>query len=608
MISKYLRSYGPFLGNLRFLWKNSRWAIRLTRNTNPRLLAYLIGCAVFRSIIPLGLMLSARGIVNSVVMLHGNKGTMTELFMWLGIGFGCAVIEATGKFSTQLIMLRLKDEINLNVNTMILDHALTLDLSRFEDPELQDMMARCRQDLAQNFSVFLDHLMLILAYTIQILSLVGLLFVIEPLVVMMLIPLAIPYLFHQWRLAKTKYNLEVSRTTKRRWTTYFLSRLLRHEHVPEVKLFDLGELLKNEFRKHMSQFRDQDKKLYYRSYIVSIVFSLLTTMAAYLAFTRVVYGVLDGSLTVGDVAVFGGAALRLRDLIELMVNSVTRVVEETLYISNLNDFLAVKPRMDAKKGSAVESNRGAIELDGVTFSYPGAAEPTLKDISFRIGPGETVALVGENGAGKSTLVKLIARLYDPDEGAVLFDGRDLRTLNIEDYHRKLSFVFQDFGRYEGTVADNIAYGNWSEMGHNRDRIEEVAGKSGVHEMISRMPDGYDTNLGREFGEFTLSSGQWQQIALARAFSRNASLLILDEPTASMDARAEHDLFIRFKALARNRTTILISHRFSTVTMADRIIVVDKGRLIEHGTHEELLRYGGHYAMLFNLHQLQMTPD
>jgi ATP-binding cassette subfamily B protein len=251
------------------------------------------------------------------------------------------------------------------------------------------------------------------------------------------------------------------------------------------------------------------------------------------------------------------------------------------------------------------TSRGEIEFRQVSFTYPGAVRPSVADVSFHIRPGETIALVGESGAGKTTLIKLLARIYKPSHGSILLDGVDIHTLPLADFHRQFSFVFQNFGRYEATAADNIAYGDWRRLLHDRARIEHIAQTAHVHAMIEAMPRGYETSLGRLFGEFSLSEGQWQKLAVARAFAREAAVFILDEPTASLDVRSEHALFSRFHHLAQGRTTLLISHRFSMVRMADRIFVMEKGRLVECGTHQELLARAGQYASLYELHRRQI---
>ncbi|MEE8574683.1 MAG: ATP-binding cassette domain-containing protein, partial [Thermodesulfobacteriota bacterium] len=277
----------------------------------------------------------------------------------------------------------------------------------------------------------------------------------------------------------------------------------------------------------------------------------------------------------------------------------------TLYISNLREYLSIKPQIRSKKSQSLAESKGEIEFRDVSFTYPGSESPVLSGLTFRIAQGDTVALVGESGAGKTTLAKLIVRFYDPDAGSILFDGVDLRELSVESLHRQMALVPQQFGRYEATVSENIAYGDLERLKDDREQIERIARYAGVDKIIEKMPQGYDTLLGRRFGSYDLSGGQWQQIALARAFAREATLLILDEPTSNLDAKAEYELFDRYRQLAKAKTTILISHRFSTVSMADRIIVLDKGKIVESGTHSELISLGGQYATLYEFQRKQM---
>jgi ATP-binding cassette subfamily B protein len=440
---------------------------------------------------------------------------------------------------------------------------------------------------------------------IQAISLFGLLVLIDYLIVLLMLPVAIPYLYYQWRLSKTRYRQEYSRATKRRWSQYFLALFTSYHLVPEVKILGVGPYFKQKFGALMREFRDQDRKLYLRSFIISVIFSVISIAAAYIVFMRVALRVTRGVLTVGDVAIFGGAAIRLRASIENAIMAFTDALEQMLYISNLIDFLNIKPRINMNDGLTTFTGRGEITVKQATFTYPGSNQPALKDISLSIKPGETIALVGENGAGKTTLVKLIARLYDPDEGSIWLDGVNIKELSIVSLYSKISFVFQTFGRYEATVGENIAYGDLQQVLGDPEKIEQIARLARVHDMIQAMPQGYDTMLGRMFGKFTLSEGQWQQIALARAFARDAILLILDEPTSNLDARSEYEIFSRFQEIAKGRTTILISHRFSTVSMADRILVMDKGQIVEQGSHQELVARGGHYASLYRLHLRQM---
>jgi ATP-binding cassette subfamily B protein len=402
-----------------------------------------------------------------------------------------------------------------------------------------------------------------------------------------------------------QYLKEHIRTTKRRWTRYFTSRMTSQQSVTEIKLLGLAPVLRDQFRSIMTTFRDENRKLYLHNFATNSLFAVLATTALYGTFVWVTLQALEGNLTIGDVAIYAGAMLGLRKAFESTILSVSSDVEQTLYISNLREFLNLKPRITDTSGLTPISSRGEIEFRNVSFTYPGSTQPTLSDVSFHIMPGETVALVGENGAGKTTLVKLIARLYDPDQGCILFDGIDLRELSLAYLRSHMSFVLQRFGRYEATAADNIAYGDWQRLLDNRNEVEQVIHRANMHDMIEAMPQGYDTMLGRMFGEYDLSEGQWQKLALARAFARDSLFIILDEPTSNLDARAEYQIFSRFRELAKGRTTVFISHRFSTVGMADRILVMDKGRIVESGTHQQLLSQAGHYASLYNLHQSRM---
>jgi ATP-binding cassette subfamily B protein len=510
-------------------------------------------------------------------------------------------MEAVAPLAARLCTERLHDDVNLKINSDILRHSEKLELGFFEDPQKRDLIDRAQQNPAEPFMRFILEAQMGATSLLQSILLTAILAAIEPLVLLAMAPFALPYFLFHWRLSKRRYEEEYRRTPQRRWTIYFVSLLTGRHSQAEVRLLNLSPFLQQKFRELMIRFRDRDKKFYQRSFGGSSLFALITTIVFYMIFFRVIVNVINGVLTVGDVAVFGAATARLRFSLELAMRSISAALEQTLYISNLIEFFTQRPNIS---GSAVlpSGSRGEIRMRNVSFTYPGSTEPALYDISLHIAHGETVALVGENGAGKTTLVKLLARLYDPDVGSIEFDGVDLKTLSMTDLHKHIGFVFQEFNCYEATAGENIAYGDWQVMIDNREKIDQVSHLAGTDTMIRTMPDGYDTMLGRVFGQHDLSKGQWQKLAIARAFARDASVLILDEPASSLSAQAEYELFCRFNELSRGRTTILVSHRFSTLAIADRILVMERGRIVESGTHRELLVKAGNYAKLYRLHR------
>ncbi|HWR21788.1 MAG TPA: ABC transporter ATP-binding protein [Verrucomicrobiae bacterium] len=591
------------------LLANMQWAFRLTWSISPLLVSGVVISTCGRALVPAGLALTARGLINGLVDLtHRGSDDFSALIPWLLMGAGLAIVQAISDVGSRYLIQRLTDEIRLTITADILKHAAGLDIACFEDHRFHDVMERARQDTAQHFSQFLINVIGVINNGLQLVSLLLILVVIEPFITAVLAPVALPYLLFQLRLAGVRHVKEQTRTTGRRWTHYFVRLLTDPQSAAEVKLLDLAPLLINRYRTLITEFRDQDRQLHFRSFVGGSAFALSAAVVFYLILSWVVYRALQSGLTVGDVAIYAGASSALRSNLSNVIQSMSNTVEHALFVSNLKEFLAIQPRIHDTGSTIPVSRQGEIELTHVSFSYPGSSQLILSDISLHIEPGETVALVGENGAGKTTLAKLIARLYEPDQGYIALDGVDIRQLPVAYLHSQLAFVLQGFGRYEATAADNIAYGDWRRLLHDQDQVKAIAKEANIQEMIERMPQTYGTMLGKMFGGHDLSTGQWQQLAVARAFARDACVLILDEPTASLDARAEHAIFSRFRELLKGRTTILISHRFSTVSMADRILVLDQGRLIEQGTHQELMAHNGHYATLYNLQERQMPVN
>lgn len=596
----------PFLFELRQFWRVIGWALRITWSACRRLLTLLIVFTVFSSLLPTALALTGRGLINELVgLLDQQAQSFYSLLPWILLGLVLTSLDAI--FSSSLIYInkRLKDELNLKLSKEVMDHAARLDLAFFEDADSQDMLARAQNNAAGLVAKFLATAFDLVGTILQIISLAGVLFFIEPLILLILACFASGYFIFQWRLARASYQLEYERTSKRRWTNYFVKLVTDEQWVPEVKLLHISSLLTNRFYALMTKFREEDRHLYWRTLVGNTFFVLLATAGFYALFVRIAQRVLSGALTVGDVTIYSTTTIKLRGNLQDIVLSIREVREQLLYLHDLRHFLQVEPKIPVS-GAPVPGSNAVIECKQLAFTYPGSKQPVLQDISFRLEPGETVAIVGANGAGKSTLVKLLARLYEPTSGAIYFDYTPITAFAPSAWQERIGFVFQQFNRYEATATENIAYGDWSHLGENPLQVQAIAQQAQIHEMITALPEGYDTLLGRKFGTHKPSLGQWQKIAIARALARqNSLLLILDEPTASLDGYAEYELFCQFRAMAAGRTTILISHRFSTIGMADRILVLDGGRLVESGSHAELLALNGHYAKLYRLHQTQM---
>ncbi len=584
--------------------QNAVLAIKIAWKASPRWLMLLTIFGLLASIAPVGQALVARQLINAVVAGAGRQ-SFDEIVFWLAVGLGFAVFQAAATFGQQYVSRHFYDLLRLKVSLDILNHAASLDVAMFDNPSFYDIVERTQKDIANRIAMFFSQIFTLMTHFFEVIGIFIILVVIDPWVIIVMSVLTVPYALFQWKQGQAAYLLEFNWTAKMRWMRYFISLMLSRDSVPEINLLNLPPLLSVRYKKIMEEFLHADRKLYRRRFAGDLVFSILFALAFYGAFGWVAWRAVMGALTVGDVAIFVGGAIRLKNTLERAASTLSNALEGALYISNFKQFMDSTPAIDKQAGKKLAYFSGDIKLKNVSFAYPSAKVPALIDISLHIKAGEVVAIVGENGAGKTTLAKLIARLYDPTEGCIWWDNQALGELAAEDVYRQVAFVFQTFNRYEASVMENIAFGDWPTLLDQPEQIKEIARRAQIEEMILHMPHGYETLLGRQFGEHDLSGGQWQRLAIARAFARKAALLILDEPTASIDARVEYNLFMQFRELAAGRTTILISHRFSTVSMADRIVVLDKGQIVEEGSHQELFTRQGLYAELYNLHRRQM---
>lgn len=509
------------------------------------------------------------------------------------------ILDSVAQISQEL----LRDLLGQRISIMVIEKAISLDLSYYETPSYYDMLQRAQQEASYRPLAIAQQLLTVVRGSITGISLVYIIMQFSPWMALALILIAAPALFAQSLYGQAAFQLQRERVPEWRRLVYYGWLLTAKQFVKEIKVYGLASILLDRYRGLYRKFYRENRGLFIRRNLAGLFLQIIAVAGHYGMYYLIVIQTINGNITLGAMTMYAGALLQAQTVASNLMYSIAALYEHNLFLSNLFSFLNLKPHLpkieNAKPAPKVDQT--CIQVENLSFQYPGASGPVLQDICLNIQTGEKLAIVGENGSGKTTLVKLLLRLYDPTVGRIMLDGIDLREIDLESLHLRISVIFQDFVQYNATARENIGFGKIQHLDNIR-QIEDAAKKSGAHDFLMTLPLDYETMLGRWFDDqgSDLSIGQWQRVALARAYMRDAPLLVLDEPTAALDAKAEYELFKHLKDLAARRTVILISHRFSTVRMADRIIVLENGRIIEQGCHDELVARRGVYAKMFEL--------
>ena len=606
--------------------------IRLVWDASPRVTAGLFAVTVVAGVIPAISAYTSKLLVNAVVLgieVHNQPATVadavrfdfgpwrTPVFTTVNGIIFLAVLQllifaliaflSTARNITQQL---LQNAVSMRIQLMVMEKAASLDLAFYEDPASYDLLRRAQTDSINRPVQMISTAFGLVQTALTFITMIALLVVVSPLLALLALLPPVPAFIADTRYGWRGYNIARWGSRLLRRMNYLVTLLTTDSYAKEVKLFGLGRYFIDRYRLIGERYYGSQRRQVVRRYLVGFLWGNLSTIATSVTYLYVALQAIAGKLTLGDLTLYTTAAQSVQNSIQGILGGFSGMYEHNLYLSNLFELMETKSVLPTPANPVPVPNpvRGEIRFDHVTFAYPGATANALTDLSFTVSPGETIAIVGRNGAGKTTLFKLICRLYDPTGGRILIDGIDIRDLDPAQLRAQIGGMFQDYVTYQATAAENIGLGNLADIA-DREAILTASRQAGSDELIAGLPQGYDTALGKWFDAgVNLSGGEWQKVALARAFMRDARILLLDEPTSALDAQAEYELFERIHSLTRGRTAVYISHRFSTVRRADRILFLEHGRLVEQGTHEQLMRLNGRYARLFRLQASAYTGE